>query len=228
MSSMNDTQRKALPKPYAVEWWTPRNGGTWTGNFGYDWPTHGVGYKRGQELFSRAQVEKLLANAAANQASALPLPGWQMVPIEPTEEMRSKAMTAWMTRRPFDEVYAALLTAARACRTEGPSMINLSEIEKAAKAATPGKWFPVHDVILTDIPGHEETDFPAVASCVGDDNAEANAAHIANMDPATVLALVAVVRAASLVAKPVESLYDQEKRADYLAALREALAPFAD
>jgi hypothetical protein len=38
--------------------------------------------------------------------------GYKLVPVEPTPEMTQAAMTAWMTRRPFVEVYSSLLAAA--------------------------------------------------------------------------------------------------------------------
>jgi hypothetical protein len=37
--------------------------------------------------------------------------GWRLVPVEPTPEMERAAMPAWLTRKPFADVYAAMLAA---------------------------------------------------------------------------------------------------------------------
>lgn len=46
----------------------------------------------------------------------------------------------------------------------------------AKHTPTPGPWFVVHEVILVD---HGNGEFPSIASCVGEPNAEANARLIA-------------------------------------------------
>jgi len=93
-------------------------------------------------------------------------------------------------------------------------MIDLDEIERLARAATPGKW-SVRETVINGIGygGHwVETDHEDLIQITGsggarsfthrvfdrqihDDN-EANAAYIAAANPATVLALVARLRAA--------------------------------
>ena len=101
----------------------------------------------------------------------------------------------------------------------------LERLEGLAKAATSGEWFPVHCVVLVDAPGRGETDFPSVASCVGDENADANAAYISALSPGAMLKLIAVARAALAAsdyhAKLAGICRTELSRDD--AALREAL-----
>jgi len=69
----------------------------------------------------------------------------------------------------------------------------LDAMEAAAKAATPGGWVgPIGTAVLAN-----EGAGPKVAKCtpLGYDVTRANATHIALNDPATVLAMVAGIRA---------------------------------
>ena len=79
----------------------------------------------------------------------------------------------------------------------------LDEIEAAAKKATPGPW-RVEEGIGIDAGEYDEVISPGQVSCmsycyggsstIDGDNLDADMAHIATMDPATTLALIAEVR----------------------------------
>ena len=79
----------------------------------------------------------------------------------------------------------------------------LDEIEAAAKKATPGPW-RVEEGIGIDAGEYDEVISPGQVSCmsycyggsstIDGDNLDADMAHIAMMDPATTLALVARVK----------------------------------
>lgn len=76
----------------------------------------------------------------------------------------------------------------------------LAELEEAAKAATPGPWFPVSNNTFLEINTYDSKVAPSVASVCASQfleggNKEAqNGLHIARANPATVLALIARIR----------------------------------
>ena len=76
----------------------------------------------------------------------------------------------------------------------------LKELEEAAKAATPGPWFPVSNNAFLEINTDDDKAAPSVANVCssqfldgGSKEAE-NGLHIARANPDTVLALIARVR----------------------------------
>jgi len=72
----------------------------------------------------------------------------------------------------------------------------LDELERKAKAATPGPWEAFNDEALAQVEGEEVT----VAHCLGplfnDDFISCDAAYIAAANPAAILALIAQHREA--------------------------------
>lgn len=102
--------------------------------------------------------------------------------------------------------------------------IDLSKIEEAARAATEGEWTTKwHDSRRCSVYAREHALVAKIA--VTNLNRDANAQHIANMDPATVLKLCEAVRAAQAALPqldyPGPSWHEGRKPA--ADALREAL-----
>ncbi len=107
--------------------------------------------------------------------------------------------------------------------------MNLDKIESAAKAATPGPWRYIsasagHENYVyapqeryASLPGNPSPVKVAWLPPSHDGSDKRDAAHIANMDPQTVLKLVAIARAARRVMSP-----GGYSRNDW-AALRDAL-----
>jgi hypothetical protein len=116
--------------------------------------------------------------------------------------------------------------------------VNLLSLREAARKATPGPWKAGGKSVSA-----EETEDRLGMDCRlfggnADDNRR-NARHIANMDPATVLALVAVVEAARKLSHMNENANVNDQTADEFAqwftewdaawkALRETVKPFEE
>ncbi len=87
--------------------------------------------------------------------------------------------------------------------TPNPSLVDLAELERIAKAATPGPWtaitLPLRSMIVpVGVPAAVTiADVHQYGSDLGPDHAQRarNALHIATFDPPTVLALIARIQA---------------------------------
>jgi hypothetical protein len=93
--------------------------------------------------------------------------------------------------------------------------VNLTEIEKAAREATPGKWHWEADAVKSDPIGRVRYQVTTLGKTItkvyyssfegGPTNAEWDARHIANCDPQTILKLVEIARAAKACERQLRS-----------------------
>lgn len=116
--------------------------------------------------------------------------------------------------------------------------LDLDAIEALANAATPGPWeasvLGSEGYAVTgpqgSIPGRHRLRAPRVARCGHEawDTDKANAAHIAGMDPATTLALVAEVRALRAKVEAIEALFSGGPDTSCRTVWRASSLPWAE
>ncbi len=111
--------------------------------------------------------------------------------------------------------------------------INITEIERCARAATQGVWHWDADPVKGDPLGRQRSRVTTIGKTITQayypgDEGEKDAAHIAGNHPAVTLAFCEVVKAAKPLFAQLDSIGMPREEDSLMEALRRALAAFQE